>query len=130
MTKEEIDKTKKEKTVGEMIDEKMEQLIDVLNKTHENMYTDFNKGITNLLNVAKASEAELNKGLNILWGIVNEAQVRAAAIESILLKNGMKAEDIATEMEEIKDKMKQNGWKEMPLNVPSSPPEENLAPLA
>jgi len=130
MIEEKIDRKKEERTLGAIVDEKIEALIEIINETNDKMYKNFNAGMNNLLNITKQSEAELSKGTTLLWGIVNEANIRTAAIESVLLKNGMKVDDINEEIKILKDQMKQNGWQEMPLNAPSSPPEGELAPLS
>ena len=111
----EMDNYKQPATLDEALEAKMAPVIGAVNQHVEKIYQDFNMALYRQMQGMDKVEKDLSHMVQVLWGLVNESNARLAAIETVLVRNGMDPEDLATELANIKEQLKAAGMEEVPL---------------
>jgi len=115
--KKESDNFKQPTTLDEALEAKLDPVINAINAHVEKIYSDFNMALHKQMENAGRVESELSRMVQILWGIVNKANVRLAALESTLIKNGMSQKTLEEEIVKIEEELKKNNeWEELSLD--------------
>jgi len=115
--KKEMDGFKQPATLDDALEAKMGPVIGAINQHVEKIYQDFNTALYRQMQGMDKVERDLSKMVQVLWGIVNESNARLAALENVLIKNGMNKEDLEKEIVDIKDQLKSTGeWQDVALN--------------
>jgi hypothetical protein len=112
----EMESHKPPASMDEILQARLDPVIDEINKHVENIYKEFNialhKQHMNLVGVEK----EITNMTQVLWGIVNKTNVRAAALERLLIKNGLSEEAFADEIIAAEEELMKTGeWKSLDL---------------
>jgi len=126
--KKEMDDYKQPATLDEALEAKMAPVIGAINQHVEKIYQDFNMALYRQMQGMDKVEKDLSHMVQVLWGITNEANARLAALETVLVKNGMNQDDLVEELRSIKDQLKAEGMEEIPLRAPTSTVEEFQVP--
>jgi len=141
MSDQDLDITKKQLSIDEMIERRLKEVVTILNNQVQVIYADFNNAMLQQDKKLKTLEIELSNMVTTLWGIVNSGNARMAALESVLIKNGLNPSDLENELTTIIEKMKETGnWVEQSLEgtkgadeqldgAPPPPPSSGPAPL-
>jgi len=129
-----LDAKKTAPTLDDTLDRKMQTILDLINEHMSKVYQDFNTAMMTQNQKVNKIELDLSKGIQVLWGIVNQANARAAALESLLIKNGLSPQELTDELEAIITQMKDSGaWVEIPMeeamkegDIPPPPPKNPI----
>lgn len=115
--KSELEDFKPHPTMDEILEAKLHPLIESINSHVENIYKDFNTALHKQHMNLVTTEKDLSQMNTVLWGIVNKSNVRLAALEKILIKNGLDKGEFAKEIEELEGELEKGGaWKNLNLN--------------
>ena len=114
----EADSKKPAASIDDIIDKKIDPLFMLINQHTQKTYSDFNVIVQKMMLTQDKLEADLSSMVQVLWGIVNQATAREAALESLLIKNGLSLKELDKEYKDIIDKMKNSGdWNEVSLDA-------------
>jgi len=94
-------------TLDQALDSKINPIIDLINSHNEKVYKDFNSALMKQIEETAKVEKDISHMVQVLWGIQNKANARAAALESVLLKNGMDETELATEIASVEALMEE-----------------------
>ena len=125
----EMDTLKEPTTLDAALESKLNPVIGAIIEHVKQIYEGFNMPIFKQMNHTDKVEKDISQMVQVLWGIVNESNVRMAALETVLIKNGMNQDELVQEIQTVKEQMKAAGMEEIPLpglNKDVSPP----APLS
>lgn len=110
----EMDGFKKPRTMDEILEDKLAPVIEAVNQNVEKIYQDFNMALTKQLQNIDHVERGISHMVQVLWGTVNQANARTAALERVLLKNGLSQEDLEAEILLVQKELEATGeWKEL-----------------
>lgn len=125
----EMDTFKKPPTMDELIEAKLAPVIVAINNHVQKIYKDFNTALSGQQQYLEKVEVDISRMVTGLWGIVEKANARALALETVLLKNGMNPKELEDEIKVVIDMLKQSkDFKEVPLSevLPSIPEGDHL----
>ena len=109
MSEEDLKKFKQPATLDEILEGILKPLIDGINDQVEGVYKNFNIAMQAQMNNMSKVEADLSKMVQVLWGIVNSSNARTAALERVLINNGLSQEELAAEIALVDEELKKTG---------------------
>ena len=108
----EIERFKPDPKIDEIIEKKIDQVLELINEHFKQVYEDFNKAMLHESAAREAFEKE-NAGMtSILWGLLDGLSQRELALETLLAKNGMDPKELEQEHLAIKKAIKAKGGRE------------------
>ena len=114
MRAKEVDGFKKPASMDEILDNKLAPVIDAVNIHVEKIYNDFNMALHKQVNNMNRVEHDISRMVQVLWGFVNKANARTAALERVLLKNGLDQEAFEAEIEAVEKELTDTGeWESL-----------------
>lgn len=97
----EMDSVVQPPSIDELIERQFDDIVELINHHIEKVYLDFNTAMHGQGQVIAKTETEVTDMVQILWGIVNQANVRSLALETVLLNNGMDKQELEAEIESV-----------------------------
>jgi hypothetical protein len=114
----EIKDFKQPATMDEILEAKLAPVIDAINGHVQTIYKDFNMALHKQHNNLIVVEKDISKMVQVLWGIVNKTNARAAALERLLIKNGLPEEDLANEILAVEEELEKTGqWENVNMDA-------------
>jgi len=111
-----IDMTKRQPTLDEVINSKLDPIVDQINQVNQNVFEDVNKALNKTYSDMDQMKKELITSIELLWSLLNETNIRSAAVEAVLIKNGLNPQDVIAEANAIKEQYKEHGMKEFDVS--------------
>ena len=99
-----LDEKKQEKTLKDVIAEQVAIALIVKQKDFEISLVNFAKDINKAF---QTQEEEITKQVMVLWGLVNNTMARNVALERVLIKNGMNAEELNQEIKTVVEELQE-----------------------
>jgi adenylosuccinate synthase len=113
----ERDGFKQPATMDEILENKLAPVIDAVNTHVEKIYHDFNTALHKQVNNMNRVEHDISRMVQVLWGFVNKANARTAALERVLLKGGLDQEVYEAEIAEVEKQLMETGeWESLELD--------------
>lgn len=113
---EEISDFKPPASMDEILNAKISPIIDAINNHIEAIYKDFNMAMHKEHMNLIAVEKNISQMVEVLWGLVNKSNARMAALERVLINNGLSIDQLAEEIERIEKELEKAGMKQYDLN--------------
>jgi small-conductance mechanosensitive channel len=105
----EMDGLKRAQTLDEVVKRQLDAVTDLINEHIKNVYEDFNRAMANQLQNVDRVENSVSHMVQVLWGIVNKSNARTAALERVLLKNGLSQDDLEAEILKVEQELQATG---------------------
>lgn len=109
----ELDTHRRQDSLDEIIENKFDKIVDIVNKRLEEVYQNLNLAMSGkdkeIDRELKKQELTLTNMVQVLYGIVNDDKVRLAALENVLEKYDIPPEEVQAEYEESIEKLKEEG---------------------
>lgn len=112
-----LDEKKKPGSVDEVLDQRVNILINIMNSKLEDIYKDFNLAMSQKNLEDQRLENRLTNMVNVMWGLINEQRIRLLTLEDFILKNNVGSADALSQdyLENIAKFKEASGWEEIPL---------------
>lgn len=113
-----MDGTKKPTSLNDALEHRLNPIIDTINEHVQQIYEDFNQALYKQMNNMNVIEQGITKMTQVLWGIVNKANLRNASLEKLLVDKGIfTMEELNTLVEEEERVLEETGeWSNVGLN--------------
>lgn len=106
-----LDEIKKEKSLKDIVIEQVVMALVGFEKKQVAAQKDFEVSLVKFageINKAfKTQEEDLTKQVMVLWGLVNNTMARNAAVERVLIKNGMSSEELDQEIKTVIEELQE-----------------------
>ena len=93
-------------TIDGIVNDRFDKLTEIVKDALEHTYKTFNNAMAKKDYDIKLMEEKLTKMVQVLWGIVNQQTTREAALETVLIRNGMDQDELMREIERVVQRMK------------------------
>lgn len=115
--KKERDGFKQAATMDEILENKLAPMIDAVNTHVEKIYLNFNTALHKQVNNMNRVEHDISRMVQVLWGFVNKANARTAALERVLLAGGLDQDAFEAEIAEVEKQLMETGeWESLELD--------------
>ena len=123
--KTELKHFKQPTTLDEALSAKLDPIVEAINEHVEKIYKDFNialfkqiERIDGLAGTVEQGEISMSRMVQVLWGIVNKSNARNAALERVLLRNGLDQKQLEEEIITVERELLDTGdWSEASLET-------------